>query len=175
MKWNIGLNERQEILTFALLLENFSSIFLSGLLGIKDYRDTKSFGNTNISLSFNQKINLLIDIGALDSNERNKFLTFMEIRNQFMHNLAADSYESCYAFLKGKEKFILDNYPQETTLTKEEQLKKATVELADDILKKTIDLIDKVKEKIEKEVKTELLEKMQPILLKKIEEMSTKK
>ena len=47
----------------------------------------------------------------------------MEIRNQFMHNLAADSYESCYAF-KRKEKFILDNYPQETTLTKEEQLKK---------------------------------------------------
>jgi hypothetical protein len=175
MKWNIGLNERQEILTFALLLENFSSIFLSGLLGIKDYQNSKCFGNTNSNLSFNQKINLLIDIGALSSNERNKFITFMEIRNQFMHNLSADSYESCYSFLVGKEKFVLKTYPQDTTLTKEEQLKKATVKLADDILKKTIDLMEKVKEKIEKEVRTELLEKMQPVLLKKIEEMSKSK
>lgn len=172
MKLDIGLNQRQEILTFALLLENLSSIFLSGLLGIKDYRNTKSFGSTNSSLSFNQKINLLIDIGALSSLERNKFLTFMEIRNQFMHNLSADSFESCYSFLEGKEKFILKNYPQEASLTKEEQLKNATIKLSDDILKKTIDLLDKIMEKIEKEVELELLKKVQPILLKKLKGIS---
>ncbi|WNH13040.1 hypothetical protein [Thalassobellus suaedae] len=174
MKWNIGLNERKDILTYALLLENFSSIFLSNLLGLKDYRNSISFGNTSGSLSFNQKINLLIDIGALSKTEKSKFQTFMEIRNQFMHNISADSYESCYAFLPGKDKFILKLYPQDPGLTKEEQLKKATVELAESQLKITIGIFDKVKEKVEKEVRSELLEKMQPVLFKKIEELSKK-
>lgn len=175
MKWNIGLNERQEILTFALLLENFSSIFLSNLLGIDEYRNTKSFGNSNSSLSFNQKINLLIDIGALSPIERKKYITFMEIRNQFMHNLAADSYESCYEFINGKDAYILKNYPQDETLSREIQLKKATVELADEILKTTIGIVDKIKEKIAKEVRSELLEKMEPVLWNKIEELSKDK
>lgn len=84
---DLGIEKRKFILQSSLLVESFTSIFLSRLLEITDRTQTFSFSNKSSSLSFNQRLNLLIDIGAIEANNRNKFLAFMEIRNQFMHNL----------------------------------------------------------------------------------------
>src|SRR5688572_19762225 len=99
MAIQIGIEKRQNILNVSLLVENFTSLFLSRLLEIQDHRKTISFGNKSSSLSFNQKVNILIDIGALNATDKIKFQTFMEIRNQFMHNIDADSYENCFKYL----------------------------------------------------------------------------
>ena len=83
----IGIDIRKEILLSSLYLESFLSHFLGGMLGIKDISNSMSLGNTGKALSFSQKLNLLIDIGALKKDDQKKFLAFMEIRNQFMHNI----------------------------------------------------------------------------------------
>lgn len=168
MNNDIGLNNRTEILTFALLLEQFSSILIKGLLGIGVSKETISFGNKSGCLSFNQKINLLIDIGALPPEDKKKYQTFMEIRNQFMHNLSADTYEACYGFIDGKDKFVLRLYPQSDSLTTEVALKQATRELAGEVLNKTIGLFEKVKEKVEKDSRTKLLEHIMPLAFEKL-------
>ncbi|RVT76701.1 hypothetical protein EOD40_09385 [Flavobacterium sufflavum] len=156
---NIGLDNRGTILTASLLLENLTSVFLAQLLGIKDYKKTKSFGNKSGNISFNQKIELLIDMDALAKKEKAKFLTFMEIRNQFMHNLGADDFVSCFENLEGKEKYILSQYPQPDNLSREEKLKQASIELSNELIKTAIEIFDKVKEKIGNDLRLEVLEK----------------
>lgn len=170
MALNIGIEKRKFILTISLLVEDFTSLFLSGLLDIENYQKSKSFGNKSSNLSFSQKINLLIDIGAMEDDDRKKFITFMEIRNQFMHNLDANNYENCFKHLDGKDKFILKLYPQDNGNSNETKLEKATEELAYEILKSSMNLYNKLKEKIEKKVKLEIAEQSLPILIKVLSE-----
>lgn len=174
MKFNIGIEKRNLILTTSLLVESFTSIFLSRLLEIKDRRVTISFGNKSSSLSFNQRLNLLIDIRAIEVKHRSKFLTFMEVRNQFMHNLEAASYEKCFDLLDGKDKYILKAYPQDPQKSREDQLEKATEQLSSEVLNISVMLYDKVKEKIKKEVEFDMLQKTQPVLLKVISDINKK-
>jgi hypothetical protein len=139
------------ILETALMLEEMASAFLANLLSVKNLEDSLSFSNKNSALSFNQKINLLIDIGALDKSSRSKFQLFMEIRNQFMHNTKADTYELCFSFTDNKDTFILKTYPQDKKLPKEEQLKLAVDNLKDEVFALTAKVIKKIKSKIEDE------------------------
>lgn len=171
MSLKINLEDRKDILKTALILENTTSIFLAELLGIKNYKESKSFGNTSGNLTFSQKISLLIDIGALSETEKSKFIIFMEIRNQFMHNLNADTYELCFSFLNGREKSILKTYPQDKSLKKEEQLKRATFDLSSDIVVITSKIFNKIKEKFENESKVKLLEKSKEISIKTIQKI----
>jgi len=166
-----GIEIRTEILQYSLLIENFTSIFLSNLLNIPDFKASKSLGNKSGNLSFNQKIELLIDIQALEKKEKSKFLTFMSVRNQFMHNFDANSYENCFENIDGADKFILRNFPQDELLTKENQLKNATKQLANDVVTITVKLLDKVKEKIEEKVKSEISEDYQKNSIKAISEI----
>jgi hypothetical protein len=76
----------------------------------------------------------------------------MEVRNQFMHNFQADSFETCYSFIEGKANFVLRLYAQSEEFSKEEQLKKATLNLSEELLNTTIGLIDKVKEKYDHQI-----------------------
>lgn len=175
MSLDINFEKRKKVLSMSLLLENMTSAFLSKLLGIDNHKETISFGNKSSSLSFNHKINLLIDIGALPLEQRKKFLTFMEIRNQFVHNIEAKDYESCYSFLEGKDTFILKQYPQDEKLSKEEQLENATLDLCNELGKITMDIIERIKTKVEKDVKADIYDKMFPILIETIDKLSAKK
>lgn len=147
---------RVNILEASLIIERQTSIFLAALLGIRDFKDSRTLGNISGSLPFNTKIDLLIDMGALDSETRNMFQTFMELRNQFMHNIDADSYENCISFLKGKKNFLLKKYSQDDSLSKEEQMKNAIESLCTDVQKLTLEIFEKVKEKIMKQADLEV-------------------
>lgn len=143
---------RADVLLVSLKLENMTSRFLSKLIGIEeDYSLTFSFGNKGSALSFSQKIHLLIDIGALDKDAKKKFFTFMEIRNQFMHNDLATNYEQCFSFIKEKKNFVLSFFESENSLTEEEHLKLSVRELSNEVLKLTIQLINKIQVKIASE------------------------
>ncbi len=143
-----GIKNRNIVLTHALLLESMASAFLAKLLGIEDHKSTISFSNKSSSLSFNHKIGLLIDIGAINGRDKTKFKKFMEIRNQFMHNLDADSFSSCIELLDGTEKWLLRNYPQNEESSREEKLKSATMALGNDLLSISNTVLEKVLQKI---------------------------
>ena len=162
------MNNRIEILELALILEKITSAFLAEILDIENYRETRSLGNKSGNLSFNQKIELLIDIRALSKNDKNKYQAFMELRNQFMHNLDANTYSKCYDLMEGKEKFVLKTYPQSDHMIREEQLRKASLDMANDIIIITSNLIEVVKEKIKKKVNVEALQKSQDSAFKAI-------
>ncbi len=109
---NIRMEMRTDILETSLAIEGMLSVFLAGLLGIKiDPDTTNSFSNKSSALSFANKIHLLIDIGALDKEMKLKYFTFMEIRNQFMHNIKIRSYEHFFTeYLSDKKKYVLSHY-----------------------------------------------------------------
>jgi len=165
---DLGLDTRKEILARALMMESLSSIFIAGLLGIKDRQNSKTLGNKSTSLSFNQKIDLLIDLGALSSEEKKKCQAFMEIRNQFMHNLDAASFKECFSFLSGTDKQILKLYPQPQNVSVEHQLRNASLKLADDVLSFISKLMDNVKQKITEDVKAETAIKSNSAFVKSI-------
>ncbi len=144
MKIDFGDEARLEILRTSLLVEKFVTSFLALLIGIEDQDNSKTLGNKSTSLSFNQKIDILIDMGALNNLEKKKFQTFMEIRNQFMHNIMADSYVSCFNFINGKESFLLKEYPQTLDNSREEQLRTAVVKLSTEIFELIITLTDHI-------------------------------
>jgi uncharacterized protein YktA (UPF0223 family) len=166
---DIGIKIRTNILFNALMVENLTSAFLGRLLGISDVENSKTLGNKSGSLSFNQKVDLLIEIGALSKDEKKKFQTFMEIRNQFMHNLQAKTYQDCFAFLDGKEAFLIKLYKPDKTLSKEKQLEFITQELCNDVVKLTAGLMKKVEEKIKKEVEADQYKDFQKVIFRGIE------
>jgi hypothetical protein len=172
---NIGLEIRKEYLGYSLLLESTTSILLAGLLGVKQPLTSKTFGNKNSSLSFNTKIDLLIDIGALDTGCKNKYQKFMEIRNQFMHNIAASTCLKCLNHIDGSINFFKNNYSKEFGNGTENQAKKAAIALAIDVLDLTGQLVKKLEEKIRKDVEYDMLKKSLPILLKSLSKSHIKK
>lgn len=148
-----GIPIRSDFMAASLYIENAASGFLAELLGIKEPENTLSFGNRGSSLSFSQKINLLIDMGAISNDQKNKFFTFMALRNQFMHNIQAASYEKCVSFVEGSEKFLFKNYPQDENITREEQLKEACSALSMDVSQLILSIIDTINERDGKRVK----------------------
>jgi len=89
-------------------------------------------------------------MNVFDKRDDNwKLEKFMEIRNQFMHNFEASTFEKCFSYLSGAQNKLLKEYPQDLTLPIEEQLKKATGKLASECL----DIVQKVfKKTLEKKV-----------------------
>lgn len=154
---DLGMKKRTNVLTHSLLVESMTSIFLAKLLGIEDVANSKTLGNNSSAISFNQKIHLLIDINALDSSVKKKLQVFMEVRNQFMHNYGAKTFELCFEFIKkDKANSFLKEYPQDVTKTKEEQLELAFEQLCKEIIQIIKDLFEEVKVRITNNVRNEL-------------------
>ena len=77
-----AFEDRIDVLSHSLLIESAISLFLGFLLDIKEPQNAKSL-NGSSGLSYSQKINLLIDIGALSDSDRKTYQYFMEVRNKF--------------------------------------------------------------------------------------------
>lgn len=138
----IGMENRKAVLNISLHIERTISQLLGDLLNINTAA-SKLLSNKSNALSFNTKVLLLLDMKAIDENDKNKLRTFMEIRNQFMHNLDAKSFEECFKFIDGKDNYLKKIYPTKDTLNNEDDLKRMFYELSEDIrtiLNKVIDL-----------------------------------
>lgn len=95
MNHEINNTPRGLVINLSVRQEETVNTILAKLLGInKD--DSKSFGTSSQALSFNAKINLLLDLNYLDSIQREKFQLFMEIRNKFAHIHKVDTFEKCF-------------------------------------------------------------------------------
>jgi len=107
----ISMEKRKNVLSLSLTLEFIASLTLGFVLDIKDVENSRSLGNTSSSLSFAQKMNLLLDIETITRKEKSKLDVFMNVRNQFMHNKAAYSYFHAFKFNKGDLNRIQKIYP----------------------------------------------------------------
>jgi hypothetical protein len=90
------LNEnRSLVIEKSVQLEGIISIYLTLSLNLIPDQSI-SFGFTSQSLSFNSKINLLIDLKSVSQQNKKKFTYFMQIRNQFAHNPQITDFTNCF-------------------------------------------------------------------------------
>ena len=109
-----GSEKRILVLEYSLTLELMASFALAFLLDIKysETSESKSLGNSSSALSFNQKVNLLLDNKSITQEERLKLEAFMNIRNQFIHNVHANSYENAIKGITGLKNRLSKFYPE---------------------------------------------------------------
>ena len=107
----VELENRALVLKFSLNLEKLTSQVLSYLLDVDNIEKSFSLGNKSSSLSFNQKINLLIDNKSITKEEKKKLVAFASIRNQFMHNIKTNTFVEVFDHLDGLEKQMKKLYP----------------------------------------------------------------
>lgn len=156
-KENYHMDCRMAILDYSLQLEKIASVWLCMLLRMDvNMQDTKSFGYSSSALSFSQKINLLIDIGALSNEVKNKFVAFMEIRNKFMHAIDVDSYLSAYNHSSSKG--TIAAYLKPPKVEDESQAKSAILALADDVTRISANVIERVKEVVKRKAELDAAE-----------------
>lgn len=105
---DMNLELRKEIIEIALTIEDAINKLLTTYLHVYN-ENLRAFGNKNSGLSFKNKIDILVDIGVLNKPEHFKFLTLMEFRNQFMHNIDCNSFEKAIEILGAdREKHLLN-------------------------------------------------------------------
>jgi len=108
----VDVENRAIVLRLSLNLEVLASIVLSYLLDVNNFEESYSLGNKSSSLSFNQKINLLIDNRTITKEEKKKLMAFASIRNQFMHNVNANTFVEAFDHLDGLENQMRKLYPK---------------------------------------------------------------
>jgi CRISPR/Cas system CSM-associated protein Csm2 small subunit len=96
---------RAKVIEKAVGFEELISQLLSLLLEV-DKNESISFGNKNIALSFNAKINLLIDLKFIPKEISKDFQLFAEMRNKFAHVLYVDSFVKCFELIERREYFL---------------------------------------------------------------------
>lgn len=108
----IDVENRAILLRLSLNLEVLASKVLSYLLDIDYFEESYSLGNKSSSLSFNHKINLLIDNRSITKEEKKKLMAFASIRNQFMHNINANTFVEAFNHFDGLENQMRKLYPK---------------------------------------------------------------
>jgi hypothetical protein len=151
-----GMETRAFVLSHSIQIENLVSEILSKLLDI-NMEKSYSFGNKSMALSMSSKVYLAIDVGAMNKDEREKFTTFMSIRNQFMHNSKAESFVECLSHLKGKDTYLERLYPEITESDKEVRFRKLFENLADELWRITHKMYIAVISKMLKEAPAKFL------------------
>ncbi|WP_294675592.1 hypothetical protein [uncultured Fluviicola sp.] len=99
LELNKDIPPRLFVIEMSVKIEHFLNEIICQLLQVKA-EDSKSFGNSSQSLSFNAKANLLLDLDYLDKDQIKKFQIFMEVRNKFAHLYSVDTFEKCFALTK---------------------------------------------------------------------------
>lgn len=137
----IKIKPRHQIIDLSVTLERFISVFLSKWLGI-DRGKSRSLDSKGTSLSFNQQVNLILDMNVLSKEEANKLECFAQIRNKFAHIAEVKTYSDCLNSINGLKNKLHKYYPK----VKKENADKELVELlAKDIEKITCILVEKIK------------------------------
>jgi hypothetical protein len=164
---------RNKVLSHSLRLDKLISIMLGDLLGI-DSTTTITLGNKSSALPFKSKVELLIDIGALDKIAKSKFIKFMEIRNQLAHNISVESFATCFEGIDGIVNFLKKNYPNAKGEKKSEEslFERQFEELSSDVFDQTIAIDKKIREKRKKHLETLYQTEAFDILVFSVENMA---
>lgn len=140
------MKTRLKVLETALTIESNITLVLAYLLDIS-VEDSKTLSNKSSAISFKTKIDLLTDIRALDREEVKKFEYFSSIRNQFVHNISAENFESCFSFIDGLENKLYKIYVPDKVLAHETQLEVCFDLLVKDLLNSLDNLLEAIRKK----------------------------
>lgn len=105
MENRLNLKLRSEVLEIALQIEECVNQLLLIYLNIENVK-LRALGKKSGSLSFKSKLDLMLDIQVLTNEDHAAFLLLMEFRNQFLHNIQSNSFESAILLLgedRGKQ------------------------------------------------------------------------
>lgn len=88
---NLNMELRSFVLQHAIRQEFLTGEILRYVFRILKI-DTKTFGNSGSAISFQNKIDFLLDLGEIGNKDYNHFKKILEIRNQFAHNPTCNSF-----------------------------------------------------------------------------------
>lgn len=99
----MNIDLRSKILESSLNIENLLNEILLVLLGVKK-EDSNTLGNKGSALSAKSKADILYDLDRLSKEQYKGLILFLEIRNQFIHNIQSESFVIVFSQTKLKEK-----------------------------------------------------------------------
>lgn len=120
---------KNEFLVSALFIESAMNDYLSRKLDISDPIGSEFLGNTKKGLTFDQKIDALLDSSVFSIIEKSKVSVFREIYKEFQLNFDADSLEESFTSEDANDDFLMILYPQNDYLPREEMLINACYQL----------------------------------------------
>lgn len=121
MNENLNIATRSEVLEIALSIEEAINNLLSIFLEVSVDKP-RAITHRSSSLSFKNKIDLLFDMGVLETECHGPFLLLMEFRNQFMHNSKCNSFVIASELLN-REKQLLAYLGDKENFEKEDQFR----------------------------------------------------
>jgi hypothetical protein len=130
---NCEVNIRNEFFISALFVENMISSYITTKFKLNGIIDTSILDNTDESISFNDKIELLLESDDLSIIDKSKISVFREIYKELNINKDAETFEDCLTSSDSNDDFLLILYPQEDTITREKKLTNACILLIDDV------------------------------------------
>lgn len=147
---------RTNVLRASLYIETDTSFILSHILEIP-LDQSIILGNTSNAISALQKVNLLLDTEILDKEQKESLRTFMELRNQLVHNGRFNTLVELFdgKSLSPKKNHLLRTYKSEGT--EEQQLENAIIKLSEECVLIIAKARKPTTELVQQRAKTKLL------------------
>ena len=120
---------RNEFFVAALFVESAINDYLSKKLQISNPINSEFLGSSKKSLSFDQKVDALLDSAAFSIIDKSKLSVFREIYKEFLLNREASSIEESFTSPDSNDDFLMILYPQNDYLPREEKLINACYQL----------------------------------------------
>lgn len=120
---------RNEFFISALFVESNISDYITDKLKI----DSENSNNSEYKLSFDQKVELILDSDRLSIIDKSKLSVFREIRNEFLLNKNSETIENSFTSPNNNDDFLLILYPQSEYLPREEKLTNACYQLIGEV------------------------------------------
>ncbi len=120
---------RNEFFISALFVESNISDYITDKLKI----DSENSNSSEYKLSFDQKVELILDSERLSIIDKSKLSVFREIRNEFLLNKNAETIEDSLTSTNNNNDFLLILYPQSEYLPREEKLTNACYQLIGEV------------------------------------------
>ena len=137
---------RNEFFISALFVESNISDYITDKLKI----DSENYNSSEYKLSFDQKVELLLDSQRLSIIDKSKLSVFREIRNEFLLNKNAETIEDSLTSPNNNNDFLLILYPQSEYLPREEKLTNACYQLIGEVSELVSIVTDKTEVKIKR-------------------------
>ncbi|MEN8187683.1 MAG: hypothetical protein ABFR05_11190 [Bacteroidota bacterium] len=114
-------------------IENVINDFIADKIGIEYSEDSEMFGKNKFALSYDQKIEFLLETENFSIIDKSKLSAFRGIRNEFLKFGSANSLEESFNSVDNNADFLLILYPQDTFLPRNEKLTVALYNLINDV------------------------------------------
>ena len=137
---------RNEFFISALFVESNISDYITDKLKI----DTENSNSSEYKLSFDQKVELILDSERLSIIDKSKLSVFREIRGEFLLNKNAETIEDSLTSTNNNNDFLLILYPQSEYLPREEKLTNACYQLIGEVSELVSIATDKTEVKIKR-------------------------